>query len=246
MLVKDKGRDIANPAHHGRHTRRGHAHLPHDGGLRSASPARLRGLILASSWCLMFRADPPVLLLALGHAHLRFPNSNFLSQLPARMDPRRDDLPWSSWRWFCSFLATLKFRPGGRQRSDPVEALRLRMMASTRACSKLQGHLTPLSPGRARTRHPRFRPAVQLRPGAKPSALVAPFRGGQVDLSCIWRACLSVRTMAGRCTSMADPAGDLGDEARTAIRRNDIGFVYQFPSSACRNSRHSRTSCCHS
>ena len=156
------------------------------------------------------------------------PELYFLSQLPAEMNLERDDLGRRHGaqpvlpRHDLSGMARLA------PRSGPGPAIRIDEDHRHDECARgiaAFRRRAPLRPGRhaccrsSRVRTSRCRAARSSRSWRRPAPASRRF--------CISRACWSGR-MAARSWSTADPAALLDDEQRTAIRRNEIGFVYQF------------------
>jgi len=73
-------------------------------------------------------------------------------------------------------------------------------------------------------------------------ALVAPFRRRQVDAAASGRAAGAGPTPGDVILERGAPAGVSPTTRRTSIRRNDIGFVYQFHHPVAPSSRRSKTS----
>ena len=121
MLVKDKGRDIAHPAHHGRDAGLDHAGVPDHrrGDRRGRRPRRIPG----RAWLVCLNIESIRQFMSwLTNTELFSPELYFLSRLPADLDVG-ETTAVVVMALALSLLATLY--PSWRAaRLDPVEALR--------------------------------------------------------------------------------------------------------------------------
>ena len=214
-----------DPAHHGRDARRDHARLPHHGRARSASSARSR----ASALGLLITLNVKGIQRALFPARLG-PDRALPRRAPGRGEHPTRSPWWSSPRdGPVAARDALSLLAGGPARSGPGAALRLSRLArrgSTpeRPPSVLRGS-SAATAGRRRPRDPARRRPRDLagRDGGPGRAVRAPASRRCSTSPACWRGRTAARSIVG-----GQPDRRHGDAERTRLRREEIGFVYQF------------------